>query len=397
MSYYIYVPYIPIYIDVRTGYPMKVYYAHSPYYDYRYYPNSPYPPYSSYEEDVYEKRQGECREAARINATMDYVNGNLENQGYHGGTPNFHQRTNESGQLVYGIIAFKKDAVIHDPGAALGNIDRRNVGEMMRAAANYASSQGYGGAGIPTFHIGPNVYGVLLFKRGTAEVVDVTARELGNPRGVEQLFRAVANYARSKNYGGAGFPNFHQRRREDGVLVYGVILIKPGNTDVLDVLAKNLNLPEYVERFCGPPLTGPIVKNGGFEDHDAHWQTSYADIYSNSHSGKKSARLEAYPRGGVADIIQNITLDPNRAHKAIFYAISTSSTGRIKFSLDNIFNKSWGITSKNFLTWEKLEFIIPKGVGEGKRNFKLKISLENSADNQIAAYASVDDVSINPV
>ncbi|MZE26871.1 hypothetical protein GRA94_00925, partial [Bacillus anthracis] len=174
----------------------------------------------------------------------------MGNQGFAGGVPNFHQAKRGDGELVYGTIIFKREAVDYKDvlKSEFGDIDRRDVGAMMRAASSYATKQGYA-AGIPTFHIGPNVYGIILFKPGTAETVDITADELGNPGDVGGLFRAVSSYA-------AAFPNFHQRRREDGVLVYGVVLFKTGNAEVRDVLAKDLNLPKYYNDF-GCPISPP--------------------------------------------------------------------------------------------------------------------------------------------
>ncbi|HDR6633218.1 TPA: hypothetical protein QCV53_001476 [Bacillus cereus] len=185
----------------------------------------------------------------------------MGNQGFAGGVPNFHQARRGDGELVYGTIIFKREAVDYKDvlKSEFGDIDRRDVGAMMRAASSYAAKQGYA-AGIPTFHIGPNIYGIILFKPGTAETVDITADELGNPGDVGGLFRAVSSYAAQKGYP-AAFPNFHQRRREDGVLVYGVVLFKTGNAEVRDVLAKDLNLPKYYNDFgCLIPQTEYVEK-----------------------------------------------------------------------------------------------------------------------------------------
>lgn len=242
-SYYPFYAYNPMCIDAR----INCYYPN--FYNDGYYPNSFNSFYPSYE--IVDKgfRQISCEEASRINASMDYVGHTMGNQGFAGGVPNFHQAKRGDGELVYGTIIFKREAVDYKDvlKSEFGDIDRRDVGAMMRAASSYATKQGYA-AGIPTFHIGPNVYGIILFKPGTAETVDITADELGNPGDVGGLFRAVSSYA-------AAFPNFHQRR-EDGVLVYGVVLFKTGNAEVRDVLAKDLNLPKYYNDF-GCPISPP--------------------------------------------------------------------------------------------------------------------------------------------
>jgi hypothetical protein len=251
MNHYIYVPYCPMVYSYqpspehRDFYPLNIYCSapHS-YYDYR----------------------ADCNDAARINATMDYVNHNLQNQGFAGGTPNFHQARRSDGELVHGTVMFKRDAVdARDANKSdFGDIDHRDVGAMMRAADSYAGKNGYA-AGIPTFHIGQNVYGVVLFKPGTAEVKDVLAKDLGNPGDIGSRFRAVSSYAGRLGYA-AAFPNFHQARRSDGELVYGVVFIKSGNSEVRDVVAKDLDLPRYEGIFCGtgqetPPKKFPITTN----------------------------------------------------------------------------------------------------------------------------------------
>ncbi|MGF9944619.1 hypothetical protein ABEX44_15350 [Priestia megaterium] len=258
MNYYIYGPYCPmVYLyqsppaEHRDFYPLNMYYCtpHS-YYDYRFYPPPASPMIETeYYEDDY---RADCNDAARINATMDYVNHNLQNQGFAGGTPNFHQARRADGELVHGTVMFKRDAVdARDANKSdFGNIDLRDVGAMMRAADSYAGKNGYA-AGIPTFHRGPNVYGVVLFKTGTAEVKDVLAKDLGNPGDIGSRFRAVNSYAGRLGYA-AAFPNFHQARRADGELVYGVVFIKPGNAEVRDVVASTLDLPRYESVFCGP-------------------------------------------------------------------------------------------------------------------------------------------------
>ncbi|MHC8667902.1 hypothetical protein ACYX6U_08965 [Bacillus cereus] len=254
-SYYPFYAYNPMCIDARTN-------CYDPnFYNGGYHPNSFDSSYPSYEIKDEGFRQVGCEEAARINASMDYVNRNMGNQGLAGGVPNFHQAKRGDGELVYGTIMFKREAVDNKDAlkSEFGNIDRRDVGAMMRAASSYAGAKGYA-AGIPTFHLGPNVYGIVLFKPGTAETVDVTADELGNPRDIGERFRAVSSYAGQRGYA-AAFPNFHQRRREDGVLVYGVVLIKPGNAEVRDVLAKDLNLPAYYSAFgCQSPPPDKIEK-----------------------------------------------------------------------------------------------------------------------------------------
>lgn len=186
-------------------------------------------------------------ESARINATMDYVYHNFKDQGFNGGMPNFHQAI-KNGELVHGTVIFRGDSVVGGDisKAEFGNIDRKDVGEMMRAANNIAIRKNYA-AGIPTFHIGPDVYGMVWFKPGTAEIKDVLASDLGNPPDIGSRFRAVNDYALNHGYA-AAFPNFHQALK-DGQLVYGVVFINRGSAEIRDVSANALNLPKYIKDF----------------------------------------------------------------------------------------------------------------------------------------------------
>ena len=131
MNYYIYGPYCPMIYSYqsspsehRGSYPLNMYYCapHS-YYDYRFYspPVSPMIETEYYEDDY----RADCNDAARINATMDYVNHNLQNQGFAGGTPNFHQARRADGELVYGVVFIKPgNAEVRDVVASTLDLPR---------------------------------------------------------------------------------------------------------------------------------------------------------------------------------------------------------------------------------------------------------------------------------
>lgn len=107
----------------------------------------------------------------------------------------------------------------------LGN--PQTMEERFRAVMSWADRHGYAAA-FPNFHQANTgsgvVYGTVLFKEGAVEVRDISAAELGNPRTMEERFRAVMSWADKHGYA-AAFPNFHQANGRHGV-VYGTVLIK---------------------------------------------------------------------------------------------------------------------------------------------------------------------------
>ncbi|MDZ8086401.1 MAG: hypothetical protein RMY16_12690 [Nostoc sp. DedQUE12b] len=64
--------------------------------------------------------------------------------------------------------------------------------------------------------------------------------ELGNPRTMEERFRAVNDWAGRNGYAGA-FPNFHQADYNDGRgVVFGVIALNSGVARAIDVPSNSL-------------------------------------------------------------------------------------------------------------------------------------------------------------
>lgn len=250
---YLYYPYQPnYYLDNYSRNNYNPYpYLYYPCYPVNYY--NPYlEPHTIQERDLNSFYpsfyRNTCREAARINATMDYVGDRLQGEGFIGGLPNFHEAIHE-GTHVYGTFLLKQDAAEHIPNAQLGFTDRRDVGAMMRAANDYASTRRFA-AGIPTFHKDRNNYGVLVFRRGTVDYKDVRAVELGyRGNDVGKRFRSANDYAVRNGYIG-GFPNFHQQIHPDTGLVYGIMLLKSEAAEWRDIPSSYLNLARYESIFC---------------------------------------------------------------------------------------------------------------------------------------------------
>jgi hypothetical protein len=94
---------------------------------------------------------------------------------------------------------------------------------------------------------------------------------------------------------------------------------------------------------------------------------------------------------GVAWLSQDIVLDPNSAHRAMFFTTSSSRGGTLMF---DAFTKVYQLNS--LVTYTKKEILIPKGVGRGRRDFTLKFSVK-SDDSGWPGNLLLDTVSIEPV
>jgi hypothetical protein len=107
------------------------------------------------------------------------------------------------------------------PRSVYGVYHIENVPALFRGAATYAASQGYPGA-FPNCHqqdYGSGVvYGTILLKPGMAQWRDVLRSDLGNPDigDVGAMMRAAADYASGQGYA-AAFPTFHQADHGAGV------------------------------------------------------------------------------------------------------------------------------------------------------------------------------------
>ncbi|WP_270607116.1 hypothetical protein [Bacillus mobilis] len=192
---------------------------------------------------------------ARINAIMDYASKRANSDGIIGGFPNFEEGV-EGNVPIYmahfilsGAAEYRGDI----PGDEIGNPDPRNVPDMFRAANRYALNHGYA-AGIPNLHRNgeANVYGMILFKPGMAEIQDVKVSDLTNliPNDIGSSFRTVFRYKNEKNMPfGAAFPNFEQRAADDG-LVYGVVFLKNEAIKTEMVNSTILGMANYLNHFC---------------------------------------------------------------------------------------------------------------------------------------------------
>ncbi|MGM0879075.1 MAG: hypothetical protein ACQEWV_31665 [Bacillota bacterium] len=250
-----YTPYYNPY-DGRSYDPYNINYYHNPY-DQRYYyvPRFPEPIYYT-ETGYHTYRQIEfsCEDAARINAVADYSEKKFEPEhpDHLGAFPNFEEGV-EGGEHRYQLVLFYRKSAdyAHALKSEFGNINRKDFEAMMLATDRYAKNKGYN-AGIPNFHEGPNDYGVFLFKNEAIDIKYFSLNELGNPRNVRDIFIAVNRKAREQGYE-SGFPTF----TGDSQGRYKVALIKDEYAELRGVAARDLNLPEYVQRFCPPVPDGP--------------------------------------------------------------------------------------------------------------------------------------------
>jgi hypothetical protein len=115
-----------------------------------------------------------------------------------------------------------------------------------RQVNDYANVHGFVG-GFPNFHQADYgcgiVFGTLLIRPGQGEERDVSASDLGTPPGDNwgARFRATNDYANRNGFVG-GFPNFHQADYGQGI-VYGTLLFRSGAAELRDVSAADLGNP----------------------------------------------------------------------------------------------------------------------------------------------------------
>jgi hypothetical protein len=130
---------------------------------------------------------------------MDYA----IKRGENGGFPNFEESRNEQGELVYGtVILSDRIEYRHALKPEFGTPDRREVDEMIYAAHKYAISKGYE-TGFPTFHVGPNDYGVFLFTKDQVDLIPYSDQ----PTNARDFFIA-ANRAIDRQKYAAAFPTY---------------------------------------------------------------------------------------------------------------------------------------------------------------------------------------------
>jgi lamin tail-like protein len=183
------------------------------------------------------------------------VNDYATSRGYFSGFPNFHEADYGRGPVGGVFLLPSNIAEWRDvPRSTYGVYHIEDVPALFRAAATYAVAQGYPGA-YPNCHqqdYGSGVvYGTILLKPGKAEWRDVSRAALGSPAidDVGAMMRAASDYAAANGFA-AAFPTFHQANHGAGV-VYGLVLIPPGNAEWQDVLIADLFFQEpRDERTC---------------------------------------------------------------------------------------------------------------------------------------------------
>ena len=170
------------------------------------------------------------------------VNKYAYDHGFDAAFPNFNEADTKEGK-VYGTWLLKKDvAEFRDiPVKDLG--DPKSLEDRFRAVNKYASNHGFGGA-FPNFNEADTkegkVHGTWLLKKDVAEFRDVLTSELGNPKSPEERFRAVNKYAYDHGFD-AAFPTFYEAK------VYGAWLLKKNIAKFQDISVKDLGNPKSPE------------------------------------------------------------------------------------------------------------------------------------------------------
>jgi hypothetical protein len=134
--------------------------------------------------------------------------------------------------IIFQIAIYSENKERTIPIPDMGQWDNR-----FRQAHDYAGWHGFI-TGWPNFHEADYgdgiVQGTFLLRGGVADWRDVPRSDYGvfDIEDVPAMMRAANDYAVSNGYE-AGIPNFHQANYGNGV-VYGTFLIKNGNTHFLD-------------------------------------------------------------------------------------------------------------------------------------------------------------------
>ena len=167
--------------------------------------------------------------------------------GFFTGFPNFHQADYGNGLVYGTILLRGGTGVEwRDVKRTDYNVYTiENIPAMFRGAGDYASRMGYR-AGFPNFHQADHgqgvVYGTILLRENIVEWRDVRKDELGSPNidDVGNMMRAANDYA-FRNGFAAAFPTFHHADYGQGV-VYGIVLFRPGTVIGRDVPADLLSM-----------------------------------------------------------------------------------------------------------------------------------------------------------
>ncbi len=167
--------------------------------------------------------------------------------GYAAGFGNFHEASYAGGVvrgtmlLKPGTVANYREVY----RSQLGNTALSNIPELFRRAQDYGNLHGLGIA-LPTFEQGNNgsgvVYSINFLHPSVVEFRDVPGWAIGYPNvnDAAAMMRAANDYATSNGFS-AGLPTFHSAVY-NGTQVYGMHLIRPGYADFRDVLADVLGM-----------------------------------------------------------------------------------------------------------------------------------------------------------
>ncbi|WP_225888072.1 hypothetical protein [Myxococcus xanthus] len=169
--------------------------------------------------------------------------------GYAAGFGNFHEANYGAGVVRGTVLLKPGTVAhyLAVPRSSLGNTALSNIPELFRRAQDYGNAHGLGIA-LPSFEQGLNgsvvEYGIHFLHPSVVEFRDVPGWAIGYPDVTDAgaMMRAANDYASSNGFS-AGLPTFHSAIYS-GTRVYGMHLIRPGYADTRDVLADVLAMQD---------------------------------------------------------------------------------------------------------------------------------------------------------
>ncbi|MEZ6061912.1 MAG: hypothetical protein R3C19_16325 [Planctomycetaceae bacterium] len=167
------------------------------------------------------------------------------------GFPVFHTATDRSGETIHGLVYLRRSACTYYqnvPSYKLGLKDRATPVQMLRAARTWATDQGHVG-GVANCHRTRHAYpaclnGIIAINAGFADELQVSAAtlKLGEAPSIEDVYRKVHDYCRSRPEYASGFPNGNRSDDPYPETLYSIVAIRINAATYKQVPAAELDV-----------------------------------------------------------------------------------------------------------------------------------------------------------